>query len=336
MSISTETDWQAEALLCISATNQVDLRRYETLPPSEMMRDVVPPVLKVVADTIALARKLIEFGDVQAGIIVSKSTPQPVGSTAYKEIADVAFIGVLELEQKLRQLEHLTESIETWTLISECGSALRRCRATARALERAIAKATGKPSKTEMLSSIKVSLEVRRQYQRLRSTIQRTGRPADAELVPRLRSVGTAIAMLIGREVYPELRVRDRRQIRDLQARILEWLRDPNPARGQRLWQDLDGFARLIGQVSRRQELVEHDLELIGDLLDGTKPIAPDSLRPLVGRDDAIDDYCLQGVGDTGKARDHLFRLREELLPGSSSQAPPPSFAPTWPPDGFG
>jgi hypothetical protein len=70
--------------------------------------------------------------------------------------------------------------------------------------------------------------------------------------------------MLVGWDVYPSLRVRDRLQLRDLQRRVLEWLRtDRDTTAGMRVWQDLVGFLEMLAQVNRRQELVDHDTRAV-------------------------------------------------------------------------
>lgn len=127
-----------------------------------------------------------------------------------------------------------------------------------------LAEAEGRPSRLVFASELATSLETRRRYVLLRATITReqltTGR---ARLI--FRRIGTAIAILVGQDIYPLLRVADRRQLRTLQARILDWLRskgrdsDAVVQVARRLHQDLLMFADLIAKVDCREELVEYD-----------------------------------------------------------------------------
>ncbi|NIR42317.1 MAG: hypothetical protein GWN07_41585, partial [Actinobacteria bacterium] len=121
-------------------------------------------------------------------------------------------------------------------------------------------------------SELSRSLEVRRHYTRLRATIG-AGELELAELSGWMRRVGTAFAVLIGQDVYPDLRVDDRRQLRTLQHRLLDWLRsdpaDPSSTQeGVRLRQDIIGFGQMLGAVRNRQELIEHDAIVLGELLE--------------------------------------------------------------------
>jgi hypothetical protein len=129
--------------------------------------------------------------------------------------------------------------------------------------------------------------------------------------------------MLVGWDVYPQLRVRDRLQLRDLQRRVLDWLRsDRDATAGRRLWEDLVGFVRMLAQVSRRQELVEHDAKVVHDarerLAVGSHGVVPDdllaALTSLTGLDDDVDMLLASPEkARAGAWSPHLERLAQQL-----------------------
>jgi hypothetical protein len=244
------------------------------------------------------------------------------GSDLVRRVADVAFFGATELRSKRVRLEHLRADMDGWDVVAECGSGVRRVVKSLSALEAALCEAERLPRQLGYASELSNSLEVRRQYTRLRAVVASGGEVDACSLVRHLRKAGTAIAMLIGRDIYPELRVHDRRRIRELQARILDWLRaegrgEASVQDGLRLWQDLVGFAGLLAQVSRRQELVEHDTAVIdaalGRLCQGAA--LDEALRArlsaLRGLDDELDAWLTEGSGDFGLLGRMLERLRQ-------------------------
>lgn len=182
---------------------------------------------------------------------------------AEERVADVCFLGSVALAPKRESLERVSRSQDVWDIVAECDSTRRRIIKTLTALEISLAEAERRPSRLAFTSELATSLETRRQYALLRSKITRQELTADvAETI--FRRVGTAIAILVGQDIYPLLRIADRRQLQNLQARILDWLRskkgDSDALQvAHRLHQDLWMFADLIAKVDHRAELVEHD-----------------------------------------------------------------------------
>lgn len=186
------------------------------------------------------------------------------GGDPRQHVAEVAFMARWELRQKIEALRTTTAGEEAWEVISRCSSGLRRVRKTAAAIERALCEAEGLTPCLHYRTELSIALAVRRCYGRFLRGLQEAG-TADEESVARvLRSVSSCIAKLIGLDEYSEFRITDRIHIRQLQQRVLDWARLKEDARtGIRLWQDVNAFARLLGQINQRQELIAHDRQRV-------------------------------------------------------------------------
>jgi hypothetical protein len=219
--------------------------------------------------------------------------------------------------------------------MSALDSARRRVRKSLTAVTAMLCAFEGLEAPLGFASELERSIEVRRVYARLRKSIGEGEEPSDEELRARLRGVGTQVAMLIGRTIYPELRVDDRFQIRTLQQRILEWLREYDGSEranltGRRLWQDVAGFARVLGTVNQRQELLEHDARVVAianGTLFGRSPRAEvpggllGRLEALVGLDEELDALIEEKSTEAEKWRAPITRLARRF--GKGRGAPP-------------
>ncbi|MEM8964502.1 MAG: hypothetical protein AAGD38_23650, partial [Acidobacteriota bacterium] len=169
-------------------------------------------------------------------------------------------------------------------------------------VEAAICEFEDLPAPEREWFDVEVSLEIRRLYRGLRQEI--AARP-DSTLEERLRPVLYRLVAFREQRVYPFLRVDDRVYLRQLVRRILEWLNSDHqdPEEGKRLWEDLTSFTRILAQVSYRQELREHDRELVAKVhhaLFGSRPAlsrVPDwcftDMEALLGLDDDLDVLVL-------------------------------------------
>lgn len=244
---------------------------------------------------------------------------------------DVAFIAALELRQRKDRLVRLGPDQPRLVLIGECDSALRAILKALGAVDVVIAEASGTPPRLDFSSVLQSSLRVRRRYATFRARILAGGEPPPGGLHARLRALGTHIAKLVGWDVYPELRVHDRLQIRELQCRILRWLQagaEATAADGMRLWQDLVAFVRMTEQVNRRQELVEHDRGVVGRAESALARVpargdVPEPILRLLGSLEGLDEE-LDRLLQTGERRaDHwraaLARARDGLGPPAAA-----------------
>lgn len=341
---------------------EIDIRRFEEGQSATAIGELHPAVTHLLDESLSFADKLLAAYDTMddrppsapppPDSELAPDRPEQLGefffdidqmvseAQAPNRVADIAFMVATELRQKRQALAALHEGMDCWEIVAQCGSACRRIRKSLTALELVLCETEGLEPALGFSSELTTSLEIRRRYAELREAILAGGDPTESSLVRRLRAVGTQIAMLVGRDVYTSLRVHDRIQIRRLQARILEWLRGgdgADPREGLRLWQDLIGFAGMLAQVSRRQELVEHDTALVDEalaILSGPSIAeVPETLlarlETLRGLDDESDKLLRRQTRQADPWRDALQRLRLRLGPaqgfGGAPQASPRS-----------
>lgn len=249
---------------------------------------------------------------------------------AQQEIADLAFVSRHQLAEIRRQIESARAAEDTWHILAHRETAIRRVRKGLVAVESALREYAGAIPLPRQWESIEDALEIRRVYGQFRRSIARRGRPGDDQIATELTRVARRIAILRDREIYPYLRIEDRREIRTCQKRIEAWLDgdlvDPeHRAEGQRLWQDLVAFANLLAQVSRRQTLAEHDREVLARTIPivgrrdrDALPLPRDvleSLQTMQGRDDELDDllHDPDAISRSGAWRRPILRLLDEL-----------------------
>ncbi|MBX3232615.1 MAG: hypothetical protein KIT84_16690 [Labilithrix sp.] len=292
----------------------VDIRAYESMPPDRLASELEP----IVSGLLASANGLIAEVRVAYGAVASteeRAEGDPLAapyagfeqaidaaiaaqsSSSLQAVGDIAFLAHLELRQRAERLERVKACRDAIAIVGECDSALRRVRKALTSIDLAFARAGYGEAAFDFASELEDSLRVRRACARLRARVLAAGEPTPGTLHAALRAAGTAIAMLVGWDVYPSLRVRDRLQLRDVQRRILDWLRhEKDPTAGMRLWQDLVAFVRMLAQVNRRQELLEHDAVIVHaaavelESIAGAPPAAVLArLAPLEGLDEELD-----------------------------------------------
>lgn len=337
----------------------VDYRNFETLSEDRAWQEVVARVsLPTVCRLVRDARQLVE-SILVASVGAHEDQPElefepdtrecPAASgalsfdfdagdldrvaatpSALPAIEDVAFFVQMELRQRDERLARIQPSSDPLSIIGECDGALRRIRrglgAIALALSRAEAGAGAPPiaATPDASNELEESLRARVAYARFRARLLALAEPGEATLDVRLRAASGQISVLVGGRLARTLRVRDRLQLLDLQRRILAWTATPAHAdeiAGTRLWQDILAFVEMLARVNRRQELVEHDARVVGELLarlrgDGwaTDGEARRLLRALAGLDDELDRLIAGDVVPPARAlRPVIERLARQL-----------------------
>lgn len=321
----------------------VDIRHYEGLPAESSLAELHPLTRRLVDEALLVVSAILalcesaapEHHDDIVGLHHEPFLPferaidavVEAGGASIAAVADVAFLVQLELRQRGDRLARVGQAGSLLIVIGECDSALRRVRKGLEAIDTAVARATGVAPLLHFSSELDDSLLVRGAYAKLRERILLLDRGKTGPVLTRLRAAGTHIAILAGWDAYPLLRVRDRLQLRELQQRILSQLLPQNrddEAAGVRLWQDVVAFVEMLSQVNRRQELVDHDTKLLGQMLaavpDRDVPLdetAKLGLRHLVGIDDELDAFIAAKVDSGRMLRPILARVggRYGVLP---------------------
>ncbi|WP_426756697.1 hypothetical protein [Myxococcus sp. Y35] len=321
----------------IQLARQVDLRRCEQLETRRLLQEPVPALRGAV---LAGARAL---GSVHAHYEPEEQDAATHADAGRQRIADLAFVARLDLGERLERLGAMTVSEAPWSVIATCGSARRRLFKCAAAVERALCEHEGLAPRLEGLltQELERSLKVRQAYVLFRRGLLTRAEPTAPWLLPVLRRAAVCFSELTGRDIYEDLRIEDRTELRRLQAAVLGWLNGEDGhafESGRRLWQDVAVFAELLTQVNLRPELREHDQALLGSLLRSLEREATLSVerlaelaRPLLGVDDVLDD-CIENPTAVERTewRETLERLASSLL-GASAGPPPPeqdAFAP--------
>lgn len=251
------------------------------LDPLETLRsELCPQVLERLDDTRQLLERLLADADALGR--GTRSLPPPAAERGFEHavdatvsgqaddlqaLGDVTSMALMELGQRRSRLQTLSAGGTRDALLAECDSALRRMRKALSAVDTTLARCAGVKPTLPFNAELDVSLAIRRAYARFRQRVLADGPPSANTLKSRLRLAGVQIAMLIGHEIYPELRIRDRLLLRSLQHRILAWLRagGTDDAEGMRLWQDLASSLEILALVSQRQELVEYDARALAE-----------------------------------------------------------------------
>lgn len=302
-------DVRTEMRSLVDELEAIDIRAYEGLELDDQVRRIHPVATSLLLRGGGLVAHVLASCDPVASREAREELPFELAMDAAVEereraavldVADIAFCAHLELQQRKQRLIEVGGSHDPITLLAECDSALRRLYKALCAIDIALARATLTEPVLDFTPELKRSLRVRRYYARFASQILGGAEPTKGTLVARLRGAGTAIAVLVGQQVYAELRVGDRLQLRSLQRRILEWLRpraDENGTDlGLELWSDLKAFVGMLQRVNRRQELTEHDTKVVQDaaaFASGGGREFPSELRvrleALAGLDLAVD-----------------------------------------------
>lgn len=250
-------------------TELVGIRRFEEDGAAELVARLTPSVLRLLDRTCdvlgaLLARYEIDDDEIQSEIfsdqevVPLRAAPRPPGAA----IGDLAFVSISELRQHQHRLQGHRATQETKEIISDCGSALRAIRKALYALEPLLCEVEQAPRL--LPPRLDTSLQVRRQYRKLWSFATATGDVGPSTVRAALRGAGTRIAMISGHAVYNQLREDDRFRLHELQTRILEWLRDgDDDLVATRLWQDFALFVEMLRQINLREELLEHDREVL-------------------------------------------------------------------------
>jgi hypothetical protein len=352
-SVETAADLQHELARLVLDTRALSLHELETAEASTVFESAAPATAALLDRaiallTMALARyeappleERIELGGEGGEASFFRKVDSLMSREPATRVADLAFMGRWELESRLERIRQLSPTSAPWNVLAVCGSAQRRIVKAVSALDwslRQLEGFGGAGIDEGFTTELMVSLRVRRAYASFWRAVSVATPPSEAEVHKRLRLGAVQIAVLVGRRIYPELRILDRMELRKLQSAILEWLRgDKDPRAGLRIWHDLNAFAGLLVQVSRRTELREHDEILLQDIADFLQDRAGDALASgwtelmqravwLVGRDSDLDGLIrAKDIDRVGELRTTVQLVLSSLRTQGDPHAPRPT-----------
>ncbi len=250
-----------------------------------------------------------------------------------RELLDVFRVARSDLLERLRRIEEVCESEDELMLISAAMAALGTVRRITIVIENALAVCEGLTAALSCLDDAERALALRRLFVDLGQKLCVQKPPDAEEVAERLRGSASVIADLFGSNIYADLRASDRIQLHRLQETLLSWLGGADnfdPESGLALWGDLATFVELLGQINSRQELIEHDRNVLRDATrelfsgDAAPEVIPvrlvEVLATLEGRDAEIDRLLQVPVLDPSKWRAPLERLAYVLGSAEVSQ----------------
>lgn len=237
--------------------------------------------------------------------------------------ADIAFIAKLEIQGLSREVSVVARDLDGWRLLELCERVRRHIVKATTALRRTLRPEQGLGQDEIYVTELVRSIQVRRRLAIFRRQVMDAGEAHPHQPWPRLRMVGTSIAVLICRLEYRDFRIGDRMLIRGLQRVLLEHLAEPTnlPQRGQRIWQDVLGALEIMQQVNRRPELLEHDYIMLEDLerrlgqAGSECDLAElrDLTQSIIGRDEELDRLICSGCVSLEQWRSVVTMAREAL-----------------------
>ena len=238
----------------------LELARYEELPVVEARAAVVPEL------------------DRLCRLVTTEV--ETVGAACGGDTVDLTAMALAEIDRARARLE---DDLDLWPFLSASSRLQRRQAQALVVVDREGSLLYGSGPELPRATTLECSLQIRHCFSGFRQAVGTRAPEGDA--VPSLRRIGTAIAVTVGADCYPRIRFDDRRELRALQARVLDWLRCPaEPQDALRIWQDAAGLAEMFSQINRRQEILEHDrhaLALLEDRLGTGAPLSHEEVRAL-------------------------------------------------------
>ncbi|MCB1056242.1 MAG: hypothetical protein KDD11_12145 [Acidobacteria bacterium] len=299
----------------ISEIRSVQLERYEQPGFSAELYDrVLPQVGQVTRRSLETLESLEEqLEGIEAGEESPAWWDRPDAETAALEpVRDLCFIARVEIRPLLEQLERSAShgpngngQASAWGPLLQIERVQIALTNGLCAVESGLARLLGRSSETQHVDLLRASLDARRMTLKFRRGLTQAQREHPESVEARLRTAGTLIVRLIGRDEFKTLHLSDRLLARDLRERVLDWFRTQDVKAGERLWEEVHAFAILLSRLNERSELIRHDLLTVHRLLpvlETCEPQQPPSAKALelldkiLGRDDRLDTLCETGA----------------------------------------
>lgn len=308
----------------VDEARSVEVAELDGADPAEVRVRVLPRFVRTLEDAIATLGRLET--DLRQG---AEETPAPIDLPAADEaeaFGNLCYIVRGELERRLAAFDRLRESDDTgdlWSQLEALEWAQHELIRGLCAVESQLASALGTEAATAHVDLLEESLAVRALASGLRSDLAAVSHPGANGLGRSLEAAGESLVRLTERTGFGRLRALDRRMARELHHRIVDWLQHPAPSleTGKHLWQEVSNFSVLLQDISRRSELVAHDLEVLDEVIDLVSGVAPREPPPtrllrrllrLSGLDDELDSLVRSGA-QSREIEERVLSLYETL-----------------------
>jgi peptidyl-prolyl cis-trans isomerase C len=191
--------------------------------------------------------------------------------TNAESIIDLVSLGRMEFNGFLARIGR--EQAVNWQRIALCDSALQVSMRCLRALDTLIADAENLPRlPDDSAAEMETAVRIRQTYIELYRVTSGSDLPDSETIRARLRASGNCIARVLARDIAASIRIHDQYMMRSFQTRIRGALlgsQNDDKALDDllKLWQDLTSFTALLLDVSKREELCNHDKQQLAKVL---------------------------------------------------------------------
>ena len=206
-----------------------------------------------------------------------KSVPLEESSEILTNLIDISHLTKARLLQKINALQTVEfndgDKYELLELISSCSrKVVDYCNAFDKYLSE-LFKIKKLIDHEELLDE---ALGIRDMYAKFRYRLQKL-EEQNQDIFQLLLSSGNLLACIVGSSNFHKLRPLDRFQFRQMQNRIMTWVRQlpHDPKKGKQLWQNLQITAEMLMEINNRSILFEHDKNHVLEL-----GLALEKLRP--------------------------------------------------------
>lgn len=286
-------DTHSEFAQLIEQVSSLDPRHFE-----ESHRDVTPLV-----DT---TRACLDQALSLLSSVLSGELPVPApesNNTSEDDLLDLVFVSHIGMLTALSELDN-ARNADRWTQLGRCDGARRELLRGLCTVGNSIASRLGRdPYSTFLHDEARQAIETRFAFVRFLHDVNQAEVLPGVDPYPCIRRLAASIAYLVGRPCYPTFRIGDRRLLREVQARLLEWAQhnhgssNKNEIEARRLWQDVANLAVFLMSVNQRPELREHDRRMLSKALrvlesepeENAVQIVQGILVDLEGRDTELD-----------------------------------------------
>lgn len=288
------------------AGQRVTLRRYARAGGEEVATQLSPVVSQLLAGGRALVEEIVARL-ASTAIRAPELGPERISAAAAR---------LREHEQRLQRHSSAEDPLR---MLADCGAALHVLQCSLQEAEPPLCRLENVSQR--LPSSLAVSLAVRKHYRSLWELHAKHQEPSERSARPVLRSLGTRLAILAGSDVVSLLREDDQLPLRELQARVLDWLgAERELAAARALWQRFGQLVEQLRLVSQRQELLEHDRRVMSVALaelrshgEEALPQVLATLRPVLGCDDALDEVIASHPSARSLSHELQRALRSRL-----------------------